>query len=1229
MILNVRMRLGRFILAALPPLLASIGWEPASAQGMATPVQAAQQALSSSSAAQAAQAQPVAVARNTAGHVQTSAGEAVPGATVRISNTDTHRVWLSWTDENGNFAFPELPQGYYHIEVSQLGFEPSAINIKLPVVPNGPVPIELRVATLAELTQPQAGAAPARTTPGGDNAQKPIAGTGVTREHSGQQRPGQGRTGAFQRGAGQVPAGLRNAMQAGMAANPFQQTDLTGSGPGSQENENPGGAAGNGAPTASLSNANAASASANSFLLQGTVGQEMSAGGFGGRGGPGGLNDLAPGAPLGAEVTVGPGGAPGFGGPAGGPGGGPGGRGGRGGVMGGGRFYVRGGRGAPPGGLFAGRARLMRQAINRIRFGFYDEYSNSALNAKPYSITGESFPKIADYNERFGANMGGPLKIPHVYDGSDRTYFFLNYQHQLVKNGVNSFSLVPTSDERSGNFCNVGNGFTLYDPSSNFSGPRSILDNGCQIPSGSIDTAASGLLQYIPLPDIAQISGPRGQTYNYLLQATTPQNADMINFHILHTLNSKLNLNGAYNMDSSREHTLGNFASIAGRQSSLSQNVNLGLNHNWTSDVVEATTVNWSRSRVQLLSDNSFVNDVAGPLGITGVSTAPINYGIPEIQFSSLGSLNDPVPSLLRNQTLRVSEGWTYTRGDHTFQFGGEIRRIQLNTDSDPNPRGRFMFTGQMTSQLDASGRSLETPGTEPYYELADFLLGLPYNTQIRTGDANTYFRNWEFIAYGQDDWRVNKRFTLLLGLRYSAVTPPIELFNHISNLDLNADATQVAVVTPGQSGASNGAYPQALIRGDYRNFAPRLGFAWAPPIRPKTVVRGGYSIFYNDSIYDTLAQDYLAYQPPFAVSQNLYTSAAQILTLENGFPASTSTLICTPSVSSNCTVPNTSGVNPFYNDGYAQIWMLSVETDLRPNWILDLTYTGTKGTNLDLLRAPNRAPLGTDPFSTQSELRIPYATAFDYDQSGANSLYNALQVRLVHRFTHGIMAVAMYTFSKSLDNASTIGGGSPIVVQQDGNYAAEWGLSSFDMRHQLRLMSVWELPFGERHSLASHGWESKVFGDWRLMNMVSWHTGEPFTAYLGGGAANNSGTGANFSERADQVGDPNTGICGGPALEFFNTTAFAVPAAGTYGDERRGAIEGPCSFSWNVSLAKSFRFGPRERQRSISARWEVQNLTNTPAYTGLSTTLGSPLFGQVNAAGSMRSMNFMLRFNF
>jgi hypothetical protein len=259
--------------------------------------------------------------------------------------------------------------------------------------------------------------------------------------------------------------------------------------------------------------------------------------------------------------------------------------------------------------------------------------------------------------------------------------------------------------------------------------------------------------------------------------------------------------------------------------------------------------------------------------------------------------------------------------------------------------------------------------------------------------------------------------------------------------------------------------------------------------------------------------------------------------------------------------------------------------------------------------------------------LQIPDANSFYYDQSGANSIYNALQVRVVHRFTRGVSFQAFYTFAKSLDNASSIGGSSGIVVQQDGNYAAERGLSSFDVRHQLRFLNLYELPFGEHHRLATHGWAEHALSNWRLQNIVTWQTGTPITAYLGGTASDN-GTGASFSLRPDQIANPDLGICGGSPLSYFNTAAFATPATGKYGNEHRGAIEGPCKFNWNASLAKSFRFGPRERHH-LDIRWEVQNLTNTPAFSGISATLGSSSFGRVTSAGSMRTMDVMARFNF
>jgi Carboxypeptidase regulatory-like domain len=1160
------------------------------------------------------------------GVIRTPTGEPIPGAGVRATRTETNQVWVTWTDQSGKFEFPSLPAGHYRVEAEQIGFVMNSGQVQLASgLPPPPIQLVLHVATVSDLTGPPSGPNRRYERRGRPNSNG--AGTpGATPPPNNASAPGAGGPGGRGRfgGRGQLPAGVVNALSQGMANGGFQQTDLTGENSANGQAEEVAGLDANTPALAMVTGIGTSSSDA--FLLQGTVGQGLSATGprgFG-PGGPG-ASGLAPPSPggigdagqTGAVVQGGPGGtgngqSPDAGGP---PGGGQ-------------RVFVgrRGGGGGRGLALFAGGrgGMFFRQQVNRMRFSFYDRLDDSAFDARPYAITGQPSPKLSHYNDRFGANLGGPLKIPHIYNGSDRTYFFANYQHDIEQSAINTFSTVPTLDERNGLFC----GTTLYQPFSNPSAAfPTVADSNCAggvAQQVAIDSAAAGLLAFIPKPDLP------GSVQNFLLQATVPQNSDNLNVHVLHTINSKFNVNGGYNFESDRANTLSDFPGIGGRQSTRDQNVDLGLSHNWSPRLVEDTHLNWSRSRIQILSDDSYGANLAANLGITGVSSQPIDFGLPQINLTSFSGLNDPVPSLARNQTLRFSDGLTWVHAKHTMQFGGEIRRMEFNTDTSPNPRGQFMFTGLLTSQLDSSG--VPVPGTGS--DLADFLLGLPFSTTEQFGNPNTYFRSWGFAAYAQDDWRVNKVFTFEYGVRYDAVTPPIELFNNIVNLDVNPQIASLAassalcnscvsLILPGQAGPFSGAFPRALVHGDHNNWAPRIGLAWDPGIKPRTIVRAGYSIFYNESGYDTLARE-LAYQPPVSTAQTLTTAAApNTLTLENGFEALQN--------GSNF-ISNTEAVDPFYRNAYAQIWTLGTETSFSQNWILDLTYTDTKGTNLDVLRAPNRAPLGTLQDEIQANRVDPDATGFTFDQSGANSIYNALQVRVVHRFTHGLMLQGIYTYGKSLDDASSIGGGTGTVEQIDGDLAAERGLSTFDIRHQMRVFSMYELPFGQRSRWANHGWMESVFGDWRLMNIFTWQTGTPFTALLGGTASDN-GTGANFSLRAEQIGNPNTGVCGGAPLSYFNTSVFGLPpvdasGAPTYGNERRGAIEGPCTLSWNMSLAKTIRFGP-ERRHMLNLQWQIQNLTNTPSFNGLGTTFGSSFFGQVTSASSMRTMSLMARFNF
>lgn len=1114
-----------------------------------------------------------------AGSVRTSQAIPVPAATVRAENLASHQAWVSWTDNTGKYQFPALPPGQYRVEASMLGFTAAASEVDLSGAAAS-LDLILQVATLAELSSPTP--APRVAAAAAGNAPRPVAPEVGAAPGGRRSQPGHG--------PAPVPAGVMNAIRSGMGG--FQQVGITDQAGTEDEAsaQTVGQAASPAAQLAATMPLGEASSS-DAFLMNGSVGlgaqtlpgAGMMAGGPG-MGGPGlpgqgiGLSGAGPeGGRPGAVMIVGGGGGPGrFRGRPGGPGGfaGPGGPGGIAGL------YIR--------------QRLLRRQVNRIRFNITDLYENSVWDGLPYSLGGAAVPYISHYNERLGASMGGPLYLPHLYDGRDRTFFFVNYNLNRQQSPINSYSTVPTLPERSGNFC--ARNSRLFDPYSNLAGPRASW--GCQIPPGMLNSAATGLLQFIPQPNLP------GLVDNFHLETTVPQASDFVNVHVLHTISSKLSVNAGYNFRSTRANTLTNFPALAGQSLIRNQNVTLGLTQDLSPRLVHVDSLNFNRSRVQTLSDHSFGPDIAGELGITGVSTSPVDFGIPQISFTNFTGLTDPIPLNNRNQTWRFDDSFTYSRTSHTFTAGFETRRIDWNKLGNPVPRGAFTFTGLMTSQLDAQGQPVAGTGLD----LADFLLSLPESTNTQFGSTASYFRSWGFAGYAQDDWRAAPRFSFEYGLRYDFVTPPVELYNAIANLLLNSTITAVTVATPGEQGQ-----PRSLLHNDPHDWGPRVGIAWQPLHNNPIIVRGGYSIFYNTSIYQQLSFD-MANQPPFAQAQIRLTAPNQLLMLENGFPPAPLPL-----------AENTVAVDPSYRTPYAQIWDLSIERQFRGAWVFNIYYTGTRGTHLDLARAPNRAPPGS-PLNTANALRIPGASNFVYDTFGASSIYNAVHLTLRKRPTHGVMVLADYAYGKSIDDASTIGGGAPVVVQNDNDFSAERGLSSFDIRQQFRSFFFYQLPFGPRQRWARGGWTERLFGDYRLNGVLVMNSGTPLTARVLGAQSDNTGTGANFSQRADQVSSG----CGGPGAtaEFFNTAAFVLPPAGQYGDAARNTICGPGLFNLNLSLDRSFVFGS-DRTRRLDLRWDVSNVTNTPHWTGVNAVVNSATYGYVTGVGTMRTMQLSIRVSF
>jgi hypothetical protein len=299
------------------------------------------------------------------------------------------------------------------------------------------------------------------------------------------------------------------------------------------------------------------------------------------------------------------------------------------------------------------------------------------------------------------------------------------------------------------------------------------------------------------------------------------------------------------------------------------------------------------------------------------------------------------------------------------------------------------------------------------------------------------------------------------------------------------------------------------------------------------------------------------------------------------------------------------------YRVGYAQTWNFAVQEELPASLVVELGYLGTKGTRLDIQRLPNRAAPGS-PLTSEERRLIGNAVGFAFDSSDGDSIYHAGQLRVTRRFRRGLSASALYTYSKSIDNASTLGGGAAVVAQNDRDLRAERGLSSFDRRHTLSLNYLYS-PNVRNHWLA----------DWTISGGLTAQSGIPFTARVLGNQSNSGGTGAVGSGRADSTGLPVDEGSG-----YFNLAAFAIPPSGRFGDAARNTIPGPATVALNLSLSRSFRLGKEERRR-IEFRVDSNNVTNHPGITGLSTVVNASDYGLASGAQAMRSLSATARMRF
>jgi hypothetical protein len=1178
-----------------------------------------------------------------------AADQFIPGATVTARQGGAKVV--AFTDENGRYSL-DLTPGVWEISVEMFGFKPKTQKVE--VAPEStPVDWTLEVPRFGEKVEPLAAnsiTAPAAPTTAPVTSATPSAPTPETKKETavtpapatatpaaasqGGRRGGRGQFGQNaqggrgqnqQAGPGRGGRGFQNAQvqatEAGTQAlaetamevappDPVESdfvvrgSDSGGAMAGADEQQRrdrmagrggPGGRGGMGGPGGGIAEMAALSAG-------GGLGDQMGLNTFGAAGVQNGFGDG-----MGGAGFNNPGGGPGgrgggggFGGGGGGGfGGGGGGRGGGGGGGGGGRGgqNMRNGRGGngPRGVLpsFGNRRRDRPTYSGNLAL----TERNSVLDAKPFSLNGQNAVKPSYASNQLSATLGGPLRIPKIYS-NDRLFFNFSYTGSRARNPYNSVSTVASDAERSGDFSQAmvaGHTVSIYDPLSGSPFPGNI------IPVNRFNAASAGLLKFFPAATYPLLTV---QNYQIVTNSKTRSDQVSIGQNVPLSRKDRLNFRVAYQAANNNNPTLFGFRDTG---ESSGMNSTAGWSHSFKPRF--NSSLNWNFSRA--ISKNSpyfaYTQDIATELGITGTTHDPISYGPPNLSFTNFGGLSDGSASTSRNQTSNITENITYViRRKHNVTAGVGYRRLQQNPLSYANSRGSFSFSGLLTSGLDANKNPLSGTG----FDFADFLLGFPQSSSLQLGAKSNYFRSWSVNWFGQDDWRVNPSLSFNLGLRYEYFAPYTELFGRMANLDLNSTITAVAVVTSNNSdGPYAGRLPSSLVRPDTNNYSPRFGFAWKPSAKKPLMFRGGYSIFFNGGAYGGFASR-MASQPPFIQTASLTTSLDSPLTIQNGFPAVPST-----------TVTNTYAIDPNYRLGYAQTWTFAVQENLPHNSIVELEYIGTKGTALDITRQPNRATPGS-PLTAAQRLQIGNATGFTYETSQGSSIMHMGQVRLTRRLTRGISAVATYAFQKSIDNASSFGGGGGTVAQNDQNLRLERGLSTFDQRHHLTLGYTATSPVGgARGFLRGKGWTRKLLEGWMLSGNFNATSGTPLTARVSGNLVNTGGTAAFGSGRAEATGLP---IDGDP---YFNLAAFTLPPAGQYGDAGRNTIPGLFRTSLSASLGRAFRFA--ETRRQLQLRINTNNTFNHVTITNIGTTVNSSTYGLPTSASGTRTVNLTLRFNF
>jgi len=823
---------------------------------------------------------------------------------------------------------------------------------------------------------------------------------------------------------------------------------------------------------------------------------------------------------------------------------------------------------------------ILNSGSNDLHGSAFEFFRNAALDARNFFAPGNE-PKPKYLRNQFGGSIGGPIK-------RDKTFFFADYEGTRSREGITRVTNVPTALERAGNFSQSLFGIPI-DPFT-----QQPFSQGL-IPSQRINAVGRSIANLYPLPN------RNVPLQNFVSSPTQNDNNDSFDVRIDHRLTDHADLAFRYSFgdrDLFEPFTGATFSTVPGFGDFVkrrSQNFMAAFTWVLTPKLVNETRVAFSRVASSVTQEASHLNS---SVGLPTVSLNPRDAGLSFISvtgFSPLGDEgNNPQNSV--TNVYQFLDNASYVHGQHVIKFGTDLRFSQQNAFRDVESRGRLQFSpfGQITGNA-----------------LGDLLLGFPLLTSVARVDNPQHIRTQSYNFFVNDSFRVRRNLTLTSGLRYEYNTPPVDAADR-ANLYNPATGTLVPVGTNGM--------PRSGFDPDKNNFAPRVGFAWTVGEDQRTVLRGGYGVYYDQSPF--APAEALYFNSPYFDNNIFFSLPGLPLTLDNPFPS----FFPFP-------LPDSAlALQRDLKTGYMQHWNLNVERQLGEKSIFEIAYVGSKGTKLLTARDINQPqPSALPPGLPIVPRPNPRFDDINLLESRANSNYHALQARYQQRLSRGFSGLVSYTWSKSIDDASNFfsSAGDPNFPQNSYNVRAERGRSNFDVPHRLSVSYSYLFPFGKgRTYLADSGWATTLLTGWETFGIVTMQSGRPFTVALLSDI-DNSGTGRSIlgfgaNDRPNVAGNPD--LENRTPERWFNTSAFVFPARGTFGNAGRNIVDGPSYNNVNVSFVKNTAIN---EQVNLQFRTEFFNLFNHPNFNLPDTFLGSPTFGSIGSARDPRHIQFGLKLLF